>query len=61
MDTVVAPNIDSSTETGSFDAPPPEGLRMSPTFCPDAVRDPFDTVNWTTRTATIKGDGGAVF
>ena len=36
-------------------------LNIRPVFCPDDVRDPFDTVNWAARTATIKGDGGSVF
>ena len=40
---------------------PLEGLRVDPVFCPEHVRDPFDTVEWTTRTAAIKGDGGSVF
>jgi ribonucleoside-diphosphate reductase alpha chain len=37
------------------------GLDIKPVFCPEDVRDPFDTVKWTVRSATIKGDGGAVF
>ena len=52
---------DSDVESDVFDAPPLEGLRMTPSFCPEEVREAFDTVEWTTRTATIKGDGGAVF
>ena len=39
---------------------PPNGLNIKPIFCP-ANTDPFDTVEWTTRTATIKGDNGSIF
>ena len=35
------------------------GLTIKPTFCPLNV-DPFETVEWETRTAAIKGDGGDV-
>ncbi len=38
-----------------------KGLKIEATFCPETVADPFDTVEWETRTATIKGDGGSVF
>jgi len=49
-------------DTDSFEpAPLPEGLAVKPVFCPENARDPFDTVEWTTRTAVIKGDGGSVF
>ena len=52
----------SSVNPDPFDADmPPEGLRMTPAFCPESARDPFDTVVCTTRTATIKGEGGSVF
>jgi ribonucleoside-diphosphate reductase alpha chain len=34
------------------------GLNVEPVFCPADVRDPFDTVEWTKRTAAIKGDNG---
>jgi ribonucleoside-diphosphate reductase alpha chain len=35
-----------------------EGLRVTPTFCPENVADPFDTVQWELRTAVIKGESG---
>jgi len=37
------------------------GLKIEPTFCPEEVADPFETVQWEKRTATIKGDTGSVF
>jgi len=38
------------------------GLDIAATFCPTDVADPFDTVEWSKRTAVIKGDNGeAVF
>ncbi|MDR3182527.1 MAG: vitamin B12-dependent ribonucleotide reductase [Planctomycetaceae bacterium] len=69
METVVslnphAKNTNQSPEDFTkdpFDSPAPDGLKIVQTFCPEEVRDPFDTVEWTTRTATIKGDGGSVF
>jgi len=61
MDTMISLDAVSSMNADSFDAAVPlEGIRMSPTFCSENVRDPFDTVEWTTRTAVIKGDGGSV-
>ena len=36
------------------------GLMIEPTFCPTDVADPFDTVQWETRTAAIKGESGEV-
>ena len=36
------------------------GLTIDARFCPAEVADPFDTVEWEYRTATIKGDGGEV-
>jgi ribonucleoside-diphosphate reductase alpha chain len=36
------------------------GLRIAPTFCPEDVSDPFDTVEWDQRTATIKDENGDV-
>lgn len=38
-----------------------KGLKIDPVFCPNDVADPFDTVEWEKRTATIKGDGGSVY
>ncbi|MCL2623743.1 MAG: vitamin B12-dependent ribonucleotide reductase, partial [Planctomycetaceae bacterium] len=34
-------------------------LDIAATFCPADVADPFDTVEWVKRTASIKGDTGA--
>ena len=39
---------------------PSDGLMIDAVFCPAEVADPFDTVEWEKRTATIKGDGGEV-
>ena len=62
MDTTTSLDAVSAANTDTFEsAIPLEGLRMKPTFCPDNARDPFDTVEWVTRTAAIKGDGGSVF
>ena len=36
------------------------GLRIEAVFCPEDVSDPFETVQWDLRTASIKGEGGAV-
>ena len=36
------------------------GLAIEPVFCPADVEDPFDTVQWESRTAAIKGEGGEV-
>jgi ribonucleoside-diphosphate reductase alpha chain len=36
------------------------GLQIQPVFCPTDVADPFDTVEWETRTAAIKGESGEV-
>jgi ribonucleoside-diphosphate reductase alpha chain len=41
-------------------APVPKGLRIPPVFCPIDVDDPFRTVEWEQRTATIKGEDGEV-
>ena len=37
-----------------------KGLVVEPRFCPTEVTDPFDTVEYTVRTAAIKGEGGEV-
>src|SRR5271166_6793100 len=39
---------------------PAQGLTIEPTFCPVDVAEPFDTVEWETRTAAIKGESGEV-
>ncbi|MBN8623846.1 MAG: vitamin B12-dependent ribonucleotide reductase, partial [Planctomycetes bacterium] len=36
------------------------GLMVEPVFCPTEVESPFDTVQWETRTAAIKGENGEV-
>jgi len=36
------------------------GLMIEPVFCPTDVESPFDTVQWETRTAAIKGENGEV-
>ena len=38
-----------------------QGIKIEPMFCPEDVVDPFETVQWEKRTATIKGDTGGVF
>src|SRR5262245_1394637 len=38
---------------------PARGLSISPVFCPTNVADPFDTVQWDRRSATIKDESGA--
>ncbi len=43
------------------DIGPVSGLSVEPFFCPKDVSDPFETVKWATRTASIKGDGGSVY
>ncbi len=35
-----------------------QGLQVEPLFCPTTVADPFDTVNWTLRSAQIKDESG---
>ena len=37
-----------------------QGLTIQPIFCPPDLADPFDSVPWEQRTATIKGDDGQV-
>ena len=39
---------------------PIEGLRIGKVFCPEDVSDPFETVQWDLRKASIKGEGGEV-
>ena len=36
------------------------GLTFDPTFCPADVADPFDTVEWEKRSASIKDENGGV-
>ena len=39
---------------------PTKGLSVDATFCPVDVKDPFDTVEWELRSATIKGENEEV-
>jgi ribonucleoside-diphosphate reductase alpha chain len=41
-------------------SPQTAGLAIDALFCPVQVGDPFDTVKWDLRTASIKGEGGEV-
>ena len=62
MDTTASLDAATPVNADPFESTAPlPGLKINPTFCPENARDPFDTVTWTTRTATIKGDGGSVF
>ncbi len=58
-------NKDQRQPQGRFElepeSTPQSGLSIKQIFCPENVNDPFETVEWTKRTATIKGDGGSVF
>jgi ribonucleoside-diphosphate reductase alpha chain len=38
----------------------PIGLKVQPTFCPQTVSDPFETVNWEIRSAAIKDEDGNI-
>ncbi|MDR2116064.1 MAG: vitamin B12-dependent ribonucleotide reductase [Planctomycetaceae bacterium] len=60
MDTIIS--LDTlHSEPNPVETDQTAKLKMEPVFCPEDVANPFDTVEWTTRTATIKGDGGTVF
>ncbi|MCH2130297.1 MAG: vitamin B12-dependent ribonucleotide reductase [Pirellulaceae bacterium] len=52
----------TSQGTGSRPVPRENsvGLRVQPTFCPEEVKDPFDTVDWDLRSAAIKDESGDV-
>ena len=39
---------------------PVAGMKIQPTFCPTDVADPFDTVEWTLKSAAIKDENGKV-
>lgn len=65
MDNLEANVTEAATTTVSRPGPQrvngqKAGLRIVPRFCPEDVADPFDTVEWDSRTATIKGEGGEV-
>jgi ribonucleoside-diphosphate reductase alpha chain len=38
----------------------PCGLKIEPRFCPTGAKSPFDTVEWETRSAAIKGENGEI-
>ncbi|GHT45007.1 vitamin B12-dependent ribonucleotide reductase [Planctomycetales bacterium] len=69
MDTIASLNVSqhgrmsvsNTADQSDLDTVPPEGLTIKAQFCPEDAHSPFDTVEWTTRTAAIKGDGGNVF
>lgn len=54
--------IERSSAVGNHQATSPNGsgagLKIQPRFCPTEVADPFDTVTWETRQATIKDENG---
>ncbi|MDR0326860.1 MAG: hypothetical protein LBI05_01045 [Planctomycetaceae bacterium] len=61
MDTTASLDAVDSAHNDSLGANVPlEGLKITPTLCLEYVRDPFDAVEWTTRTAVNKEDGGFV-
>src|SRR5271170_775154 len=65
MDSMESEAIQSAVATADRSATPSprapgRGLTIEPTFCPVDVAEPFDTVQWETRTAAIKGEGGEV-
>ncbi len=47
-----------STESMHESSQSTPGLRIEPLFCPPEVADPFDTVAWELRSATIKDENG---
>jgi ribonucleoside-diphosphate reductase alpha chain len=55
-------NLDQVTRRAEMPSvkPNPAGLSIETQFCPAAVQDPFDTVQWQTRSAAIKGENGEV-
>ncbi len=55
-----APTEDALAEPAVPSPNNPKGLTVSPHFCPPDVEDPFDTVEWEVRAATIKGEKGEV-
>ena len=48
------------SESNQVDQLNANGLQVETRFCPDQVQDPFDTVDWETRSAAIKGENGEV-
>ncbi len=59
-DVQAATNQDREEDVDSTSARPNEGLAIDCCFCPADVSDPFDTVQWDLRVATIKEEGGGV-
>jgi len=50
---------DREHQVGASFARASQGLSIDPCFCPTDVADPFDTVEWDLRVATIKEEGGS--
>ena len=48
------------SESNQVDQLNANGLQVETRFCPDQIQDPFDTVDWETRSAAIKGENGEV-
>ena len=48
------------SESNQLDQLNANGLQIETRFCPDQVQDPFETVDWETRSAAIKGENGEV-
>ncbi len=59
-ETIQSPVVTTDRPTVRSSRNPALGLTIAPTFCPVDVAEPFDTVEWETRTAAIKGEGGEV-
>jgi ribonucleoside-diphosphate reductase alpha chain len=59
-ETIQSPVVAADRPTARASRSPTMGLTIEPTFCPVDVAGPFDTVQWETRTAAIKGEGGEV-
>ncbi len=57
---VSSPAADSQPSTAGSRSESRQGLHIPAVFCPAQVGDPFATVEWDLRTASIKGDGGEV-
>ncbi|MGD0896327.1 MAG: vitamin B12-dependent ribonucleotide reductase, partial [Thermoguttaceae bacterium] len=64
MDSVESKPAGTSVATADHQTAGPKngahGLVVEPVFCPPDVANPFDTVQWETRTAAIKGENGEV-
>ena len=51
---------DRENDVNATFARPNDGLTIDSYFCPADVADPFETVEWDRRVATIKEEGGGV-